>query len=185
MPFRCAGLRRSACSNTARTLPEAMGATKRICGLRCAIHAAARMKSAPEPLDFAQAAAGQQRDDGRALFQPSARRAADAIDLQRNLIGQRMADERRLHAVPRIELRLEGQQAQHQVNRLADGPHPPLPPGPHLRTHVLNRTQAFVLQLLCQPEIELRSIDADEHVRPVAREICRTSWLRSRSSRGR
>ena len=48
----------------------------------------------------------------------------------------------RLHAVPRVELGLERQQAQHEVAGGADGAHPSRPPGPHLRAHVLHGADA-------------------------------------------
>ena len=66
-------------------------------------------------------------------------RAAPAIGLQWNLIRQRVADELTARTRMRgVKLGLRRQQAQHEVAGGADGAHPPLPPGPHLRTHVLH-----------------------------------------------
>ena len=87
-----------------------------------------------------------------------------AIDLERNLVGERVTDECRAYAMFAIEIRFEREQAQHQVHRRADGAHAPLPPGPDLRAHVLHGGKAGALELSREPQIEFLVVDADEHV---------------------
>ena len=89
-----------------------------------------------------------------------------AIDRHRDLVGERVTDECRAHAVLAIEIRFEGEQAQHQVHRRADGAHAPLSPGPDLRAHVLHGSEARALELLGEPQVEFLVVDADEHVGP-------------------
>src|SRR6185437_14769267 len=54
------------------------------------------------------------------------------VDLEWNLIGERMADEGCCNAMLRVERGLEGQQTEHQVTGAADLADPPLPPRPGL-----------------------------------------------------
>ena len=82
-----------------------------------------------------------------------------------------MPDEHRLDRVLRIERRFKGQHTQHQVYRLAHGPHPPLSPGPDLRTDVLHRGQAAALEPARQAQVERRGIDAHEDIRRIAQEL--------------
>ena len=63
--------------------------------------------------------ARQQRHHGFVRGQAERLAGAGAVRLQRNGIGQRMADETHRHLVLQVETRLEGEQAQHQVHRLA------------------------------------------------------------------
>ena len=119
-----------------------------------------------EFLDFAAPAAGQHREHARVRGDAELRARRGAIDLERNLVGERMADEGGTYAVFAIEIRLEREQAQHQVHRLADRAHAPLAPGPHLRTHVLHRGETVALELPRQPQVEFLVVDADEHIGP-------------------
>ena len=154
-------------------------------GLRAAIQRRRAMKSAPSRSTSPMRLPGSSATTARRSLDAERAPRALAIDLQRNLIRQRMPDELRAHAVLAVELRLERQQAQHEVHDCADGAHAPLPPGPHLRTHVLNRAQALVLQLLREPQIEVRRVDADEDVRPPRAGTRAQRSPRRRSSRGR
>jgi hypothetical protein len=81
-----------------------------------------------------------------------------------------MADERGAYAMFAIKGGLERKQAQHQVHGLADGANPTLPPGPHLRTHVLHGFETGAFQLARQAKIEFLVVDADEHVGPPVNE---------------
>ena len=138
-------LARSAVSNTSRT--RGRGHRRDESAVRAAAaraSAAAAMKSAPRRctspmrLPGSSATTVRRRRAGRARA-----RAAPRSSSQRNLIGQRMADELGLHAVRGVELGLERQQAQHAGRTAAPmRAHAPLPPGPHLRTHVLHGAQA-------------------------------------------
>ncbi len=90
------------------------------------------------------------------------------------------------HAVPRVELGLEGQQAQHQVAGLADGAHPPLPPRPHLRADVLHgRGSRRASVARARPRLNSGAVDADEHVRARGPEALAARAPRRRSRRGR
>ena len=89
-----------------------------------------------------------------------------AIDVHRNLVGQRMSDEGRAHTVLAIEIRLERKQAQDEVDCFADGARPSLPPRPDLGTHVLHGAQSLLLETPRESQVEFLEVDADEHVRP-------------------
>jgi hypothetical protein len=109
-------------------------------------------------------AAGQHGEQARGTVHAElgARRAA--IDVERNLVGERMSDEGRAHPVLAVELRLEWKQAQDEIDGLADGARPAPTPRPHLRADVLHGAQALLLEAPCQPEIEFLEIDADEDI---------------------
>ncbi len=158
--------RSSSRSRSARSGGAAMGAMNCAAGQRLARIPAAAKKSGPRRATSARRLPGSSATTAPSARKPRARRAARAVDVQRNLIGQRMAHEFGAHRVARVKRRLEGQQAQHQVAGSGDVTDPPLPPRPHLRTHVLNGLDARRVQVRGQPEIELRGVDADKHVRP-------------------
>jgi hypothetical protein len=115
-----------------------------------------------QALDLSEPAAGQQRDDAALRVDAKGGARGGAVDLQRNLVGERMTDEARLHGVARVEIDLEGQQAQHQIHRSGDVPDPALTPRPHLRADVLHGAQAALLEPAREAQIEFRRIDADE-----------------------
>ncbi len=116
---------------------------------------------------FANAAAGQNRH-GRALRrQPKLPAGGARVTVFGNHIGERMTDELGANAGLRVELLLERQQAKHQIDGRADTAHAPLSPRPHLRTHVLHGAKPRGSQIACQPEIEFRRIDPDEHIRAL------------------
>ncbi len=73
-----------------------------------------------------------------------------------------MADELGTHPMLAVEPGLEREQAQHQVTGSGNAADPALAPGPHLRTHVLDRGNVLRPQLCLQADIEGRRIDADE-----------------------
>src|SRR6185312_9625170 len=122
----------------------------------------------PEPLDLGKAATGKQRDDRYRALDPELAPGVWLIDVERNLVGERMADEDGPYAVAPVELRLEGQQAEHEVARPRDELHAVLAPRPHLRTDELHGRQSRAAQLRGEAEIERGCVDADEHVRPLA-----------------
>ena len=63
-----------------------------------------------------------------------------------------------------VELRLERQQAEHQVGGARHVPDPSRSPGPELRTHVLNGRDTRAAQPLLEAEVEIGRVDADEDV---------------------
>ena len=80
-----------------------------------------RRESAAQPRDLALRLPGSSATR-RARGRARARRApAERIEIERNLIRQRMTDEHRAHAVLVVEPLLERQQAQHEVDGPADG----------------------------------------------------------------
>ena len=115
-----------------------------------------------QPRHLAHATAGQQGDDLVGLVVAERRARGTAVRLQRKLIGERMPHEARRHAMPRVKLGFERQQAKNSVAGFSDAAHPSLPPRPHLRTHVLHRWHARPLETARNPQIEFRRIDADE-----------------------
>jgi hypothetical protein len=65
-----------------------------------------------------------------------------AIGLQGNVVGQRMADEAHRHLMLGIELRLEGEQGEHQVAGVANLEYTLLTPGPHRGADVVDGLEA-------------------------------------------
>jgi hypothetical protein len=100
-------------------------------------------------------------------MQPKRRPGGCAVALHRDGIGKRVADEFRPHALFVVKALLEGQEAEHQVDRVAHAPHPALAPRPELRAHVLHRRNARRVQTPREPQVEVRRVDADEHVRAL------------------
>ena len=88
--------------------------------------------------------------------------------VERDAIGERMADEDRAHRVRVVEAAFERQDAEHEVDRLADRPHASLAPRPDLRAHVLHGRDALRLELPRDAQVEFGRVDADEHVGPLA-----------------
>ena len=84
-----------------------------------------------------------------------------------NHIGERMADELGANAGLLVELLFKRQQAEHEIDGRAYAAHAPLAPRPHLWTHVLHGTKPRSSQIACQPKIEFRRIDPDEHIRTL------------------
>ena len=82
-----------------------------------------------------------------------------------------MTDKPRRDAVPFVESRLERQQAKDTVTGLADAAHPALPPSPDLWADILDRTHPPRLHARSEPEVELRCIDADEHIGTQLRQL--------------
>ncbi len=130
---------------------------------RCT-HAADSMKRSASRADLGAPASGQHREQRRRRRQPERGPRGRAVDSERNRIRERMTDELRRDAVLGIELRLERQHAEHEIDGVADRLHATLAPGPDLRAHVLHRRNPGVLQALGERQVEVRRVDADEHV---------------------
>ena len=88
-----------------------------------------------------------------------------AVRFERQLVGERVADEDRAQAGGVVDAALERQQAQHEVEEARHARRAPAPPGPDLRAHVLHRPQARGMQRGREAEVELGRVDADEDVR--------------------
>ncbi len=91
---------------------------------------------------------------------------ADAVRLQRYGVGQWVTDEAHRHLMLQVETRLEGEQGQHQVAGITNLQHALVPPGPQPRGYVVHGLDAGLAQLEFEGQVEIRSIDTDEHVRP-------------------
>mmetsp|Transcript_5757 Transcript_5757/g.14034 ORF Transcript_5757/g.14034 Transcript_5757/m.14034 type:complete len:458 (-) Transcript_5757:1291-2664(-) len=117
-------------------------------------------------LDLALAAAGQQRDDGVAVWQLQGRAGGLARRLQRDGIGERVADKGGVDAGSLQDLGLEGEEAEHMVGRGLDLDDALRPPGPDRRADEVHGLDAALAQPVLQAEVEVRCIDADEHIGP-------------------
>ena len=124
-----------------------MGATKLQAGALLGEPARRRGEVRRETRHLAVPAAGQQGDDLGAGLEPERRARLRPIDFEGDRVRERMPDELCGHAPVVVELLLEGQQAQHQVDRSVNAVHPALPPRPHLRAHVLHRRDAGRTQI--------------------------------------
>ena len=82
-----------------------------------------------------------------------------------HLVHQRVADPGHLGPVTAVEVDLEGEEHHHQVDHLGDGANPPAPPGPDLRTDVVEHRHPPPLQLTGEAQVELREIDQHRHRR--------------------
>src|SRR6185312_16697421 len=80
-----------------------------------------------QTVDFRYAAAGQECDDRRGRVQTELGARRSSVDVEGDLIGERMTDECRPHPEVRIERGLEGQQAEHEIAGAADRARPALP----------------------------------------------------------
>ena len=92
-----------------------------------------------------------------------------AIGIQRHRVGERMADEARIDAMPRIDRRLHRKQAEHAVGARADRARAFLAPGPDRRADVMHRADARVLEPAFEAEVEVGRVDADEDIRAATR----------------
>ncbi len=118
-----------------------------------------------EPRHFARPAARQHGDDGPRVRQSERAPRRGAVRFERQLVGERMADEDRAQACGVVHAALERQQAQHEVEEARHARRAPAPPGPDLRAHVLHRPQARRMQRRREAEVELGRVDPDEDIR--------------------
>jgi hypothetical protein len=123
-----------------------------------------------KPADFRSAAAGQQREQRAIGIDTQCGTGGGPVDFERNFVGEWMADEFRVDAVLTIKVGFERQHAQHLVDRCLDAVDARLPPGPHLRTDILNRLDAGRAQPRGERQIEIRRIDAAEQVRWIGQQ---------------
>src|SRR6185436_386811 len=91
-----------------------------------------------------------------------------ALLRRRGKIHQRMPDECHRDAGVAIDRFLEWKNHQHEIRDLAHGLQPSAPPGPELRTDVVNDRYAEPLDPASEPEIEIREIDGHQRVRGIA-----------------
>src|SRR5690606_28373764 len=102
---------------------------------------------------------------------PEPLQRAGAIRLQRQLVGEGMADIADWNALLFVDLRLEGKQRQHVRHRLLYPVDAFAAPGPDRRADEMDAGNAGVLDALFQPQIEVGSVHADEHVRLVLEHV--------------
>ena len=81
-----------------------------------------------------------------------------------------MTDVTHVEAVPLIQRRLEGEEAEQVVDRANDFFQTPAPPGPDRRTDVMDAVHAARLEFPLKVEIEIGSIDADKNIRRIGQQ---------------
>ena len=118
-----------------------------------------------ESRDFAAAAARQHGDNARAHVKAERAPRRIAIRLERQLIGERVADEDRPQSRRVVDAALERQQAQDEVEETRHPRGAAAPPGPDLRAHVLHGAKSRRVQRGRDTQVEFRRVDADENVR--------------------
>ena len=91
--------------------------------------ARSRRKFTAEMLNFATPTARQQGEDARIITQSQRQARCRAINLEWNLVCERVADELSPNTMVSVERRLERQQTENQIAGLADRSHALLPPG--------------------------------------------------------
>ncbi len=84
--------------------------------------------------------------------------------MQRQRIGERMADEAGIDAVLRVNRWFHREQTEHAVCAAPDLRGTTCAPGPDRGADVVHGANAALLQSALQAEVEVRRIDADEHV---------------------
>ena len=85
------------------------------------------------------------------------------IDIRVNGIGQGMTYAARSNIVVPVNLRLEGKQRQHQINRSGYFTNSALAPGPDTRTDIVNRADTGIMQALFQTDIKTGRIDTNKN----------------------
>ena len=103
---------------------------------------------------FAAPTTWQQGHHGALLCQTQLAARLGAVGLQRDIVGQRVADEAHRHLVLGVELCLEREQGQHQIAGIADLEHALLPPGPHRGADIVNGLDAGLTQLEFDTKVE-------------------------------
>ena len=76
-----------------------------------------------------------------------------------------MAHQCGVDGMPGIETLFEGKQHQHTIDTAANVAHPVLTPCPYRRAHVVHGRDPAPAKHRLEPEIEIRGINSDEHVR--------------------
>ncbi|CAH0212603.1 hypothetical protein SRABI106_01787 [Rahnella aquatilis] len=85
--------------------------------------------------------------------------------MQRHRIGHRMTNETTGNIEFVIKRFFERQECQNQIRCLADFENTFLTPGPDRRADIVNSTQTALLQTTFKRDVEVRSINAHEHIR--------------------
>ena len=117
-------------------------------------------------VELGATAAGQQRDDPVVPAQAEPLARGLPLRFQGNDVGERMANEGGSDTDALIERGFEGKQAQYVIDGARDMPNPVPAPGPDGRADVLDGRDAGPPQLFRERQVEIRSIDADENLRP-------------------
>src|SRR5215469_2553265 len=79
-------------------------------------------------------------------------------------IGEWMSDEFCIHAAFAVELFFKREDDKRLVNIFAQQLHPSLPPGPELRTHIIDHGNAALLHFPGNPPVEGRRINHDGEI---------------------
>ena len=121
--------------------------------------------------DLRAPAARQHRDDRAAFGEPQFAARTERIRLDRDFVGERMADVSRRDARLFHQRDFERKHAQHVIDGLHDLLDAPAAPRPDRRTHEMHGRNARVAQRMFEPEIEIGRIDADEHRRRLGQQL--------------
>ena len=115
--------------------------------------------------DFASPAAGQQRDEQSPFAEIQAQPVAGggAVRLG-NLIGHGMPDAGHGHLMLAVVVGLERKQRQHMINGAADFVDAVAAPRPHRGAYVVHAGNLAALEFARQREVEVRRVNAHEHV---------------------
>src|SRR5580704_12443452 len=110
------------------------------------------------PPNLPQPAPWQQDDDLLAGVDPKF--GAKLLPGHRGLDDprQRVPDIRRPNAMAREKLLLEGEDAEKAIDRRPQHFHPPLPPGPRLRSDQVYHRNPLPPQKLSEPQVEIRRV---------------------------
>ena len=116
-------------------------------------------------LHLAAPRAGHHADDRRPIRIANGRDPLEPVG--RQMIEQRVSDERRVHAAIAEPFFLERKNARQPIDAGAHLLDPSLAAGPELRRDVIQRRHAHRLGHLREAEVEARRIDANVQVRPL------------------
>ena len=139
-------------------------------------------KIGQQPPDFAAARAGEDAEDRHVLRQTE-RGAGVACGDRLQAVAQRVADADRRHAVLVVHRGFKRKEAEHEVNAAANFVDALFFPCPQRRADVMHRLHAARVQGAGDAQVEIGGVDADEHIRRVARPMGKQRFLRGEDVR--
>ena len=168
----------SGCSSLAqrRRSPPAPGSARRV--RRCCISSIASKNVGPISVDLRAPAARQHRDDRAAFGEPEFAARAGVSRLERDFVGERMADIGRRDARLFHQRGFEREHAQHVIDGLRDLLDAPAAPRPDRRATKCTVGMPALAQRLLEPEVEVGRVDADEHRRAARPAVAASASLR-------
>ncbi len=118
-------------------------------------------------VDLFLPAARQQRNPLLFRVQPVANRILLASDRRQRQRSQRMPHKLRVHPARPVKRLLEREDHQHPVHSPLHPAQPPPLPRPQLRAHKVEHRDPTPAQVPGQPQVHVRKVDQDRHIRPV------------------